>query len=279
MKSLPQVPESAVGTVSLLIRFGLVVIGAVVVLRITEALIGRIEHAILEDLHGSAPAREKRARTLGGALRRAARGVIVGLAVLMAIRELGLDITPALAAVGGFGVAAGIGAQSMVRDMISGFFIIRDNQFAVGDEIRGAGVAGTVETLSFRQTEIRDGDGALHIVSNGELKVVTNLTKAWSSPTVRIPVSLAEDPARAIQELEAMLAEFAEDPAWKPHLLDPPKVLGVEDLSAGQFTLLLQARTLPENRLRVARALRLAAIQHLRRAGMALHAVTRAENG
>jgi small conductance mechanosensitive channel len=271
---LQNAPEAAVNIVALLIRLGLVVLGAFIVIRIAGLLIGRIERAIREDASGTDTEREKRASTVGDVLRRTTRGTVVIVALLMAARELGLDITPALATAGGFGVAAGLGAQSLVRDWIVGYSIIRENEFAVGDVVRVAGVSGTVEALSLRHSEIRDGDGSLHFVPNGEIKVVTNLSKAWSAPIVRIPVSLTEDPARALEEMRAMLERFREAADVKPHLLEPPRVLGIEEVSAGQFTILLQVRTLPEQRLAVSRALRLAAIERLRVAGMTLHAVS-----
>jgi small conductance mechanosensitive channel len=269
----PITPETATGLAAAAIRLALVVLGAVIVIRVVGALIGRIEEAIREDAGGTATGREKRARTLGDVLRRTIRGVVVGFAILAAARILGVDVTPVLAAAGGFGVAMGLGAQSLVRDWISGFFIIRDNQFAVGDAVRVAGVAGTVEGLSLRHSEVRDADGALHFVPNGEIKVVTNLTKAWSSPMVRVPVSLTEDPVRAIEALSAMAADLAEAPALKPWLIEPPRVLGVEEMSAGQFTVLLQAKTDPDHRHLVSRAMRLGAIQRLRAAGISLHAL------
>jgi small conductance mechanosensitive channel len=257
---------------SLLIRLGLVVLGAIILIRVAAILIGRLERAIRERGVGDEHAREKRASTLGSILRGLSRSMVFLVAVLMAVHELGLDITPAVAAAGGFAVAAGLGAQSLVRDWIGGFFIIHDNQYVVGDVVRVVGVTGTVEALTVRHTEVRDGDGALHFVSNGEIKQVANLTKSWSAPVVRVPVSLLEDPARAAQVLESFLRGLEEDPEIAELLEEPPKLLGVDDVSAGQFTMLLQARTIPENRHAVARALRMGAIRSLQKAGLALHA-------
>ena len=263
--------EQAFSAVTLLIRLGLVVLGAFIVIRLLYIVIGRIERAIRTEGRGSEGARERRAKTLGTVLRDLARGVIVVIAALMGARELGLDITPALAAAGGFGVAAGLGAQSLVRDWIAGFFFIRDNQFAVGDVIRVAGVSGTVETLTLRHTELRDGEGFIHFIPNGEIKVVTNLTKSWSTPLVRIPVSLAEDPSKVIATIEAMLPEFRENAKMKTDLIEGPRVLGIEDMTEGQFTLLIQAKTVPEQRLAVSRALRLAILERLRNEGITVH--------
>jgi moderate conductance mechanosensitive channel len=272
--------QEAFNAVALLIRLGLVALGTLLLLRAVYILIGRIERAIRAEARGGAQsAREKRARTIGGVLKSIARAVILLIGILMGARELGLDITPLLAAAGGFGVAAGLGAQSVVRDWIAGFFIIRDDQFAVGDVIRAAGVSGTVEALSLRHTELRDSEGFIHFVPNGEIKVVTNLTKSWSTPIVRIPISLTEDPERVLGVVEGALARFREDARMKPLLLEGPRLLGIEDVGAGQFTILLQAKTVPEQRLVVARALRFRALERLRAEGIAIHGPVGADAG
>jgi len=264
-------PEEAFTMVEILIRIGIIILATLITIRLVYLLIGRIERAIRSEAKGTELAREKRARTIGEVLRGFARGTIIVIGILMCVRELGLDITPALAAAGGFGVAAGLGAQGLVKDWIAGFFIIHDNQFAVGDVVRTSGVSGTVETLTLRHTELRDGEGFIHFIPNGELKVVTNLTKSWSTPIVRIPISLTEDPARVVQILEAMLVQFAAGPKAKPLLLEPPKLLGIDDVGTGQFTVMLQAKTVPEERLVVSRMLRMAALQSLRAAGVLVH--------
>ena len=261
----------AADVIVLSIRLGVIVLGTILVLRVAGALVSRLERTIRERSVGEEAAREKRARTIGGVLRGGARSLVFVVGALMAVRELGLDITPALAAAGGFGVAAGLGAQSLVRDWISGFFIIHDDQYGVGDTVRVAGVAGTIEQLTLRHTELRDGDGSLHFIPNGEIKIVTNLTKSWAAPLIRIPVSAGEDPERVLRALNEMVSAFRADAATGALLVDGPTVLGIDDVSAGQYTVLIQARTRPENRHPATRALRLAAIRRLRAEGIALH--------
>ena len=266
MNPLLPTQEQAFSVATLVVRLCLVALATIIAVRIAYFVIGRIERAIRDDPRSTEAAREKRSKTIGGVLRSFTRGPIILIGLLMGVRELGLDITPALAAAGGFGVAAGLGAQSLVRDWIAGFFFIHDSQFAVGDVIRVAGVSGTVEMLSLRHTELRDSEGFIHFIPNGDIKVVTNLTKSWSTPLVRIPVSLVEDPDRVIAAIESMLVGFREDPRAKPHLLE------------GQFTLLLQAKTIPEQRLFVARALRLAILERLRAEGISLHTAAGTES-
>jgi moderate conductance mechanosensitive channel len=251
-----------------LIRLGLIVLSTLLLLRIASVLIRKVERAVRDESRAHSSAREKRAVTIGAVLRGVTRTIILVIGGLMVARAAGLDITPALAAAGGFGVAAGLGAQGMVRDWIAGFFIIHENQFDVGDAIRAAGVSGTVEMLSLRHTELRDSEGFIHFVPNGEIKVVTNLTKSWSTPMVRVPVSVVEDPDRVIGIVEAMLPSFQQDPVLRPLLLDGPRLLGIEDVAPGYYTLLLQAKTIPEQRLVVSRALRRRVIHRLREEGV-----------
>jgi small conductance mechanosensitive channel len=266
----------AADVIALGVRLAIIFLGAVLVLRVSGALIKRLERTIRERATGDEAAREKRARTIGSVLRGGGRLLVFVIAALMGVRELGLDITPALAAAGGFGVALGIGAQSLVRDWIAGFFIIHDDQFGVGDIVRAAGVAGTIEQLSLRHTELRDGDGSLHFIPNGEIKIVTNLTRSWAAPLVRVPVSADEDPERVLKVFDEMARAFRADPATASLLVDGPNVLGIDDVSAGQFTVLIQAKTRPENRHPVTRALRLAALRRLRAEGISLVAATNA---
>jgi len=267
----PASQDAAFNVVNLLLRIGLVAAGAFVAVRIAYFLISRIERAIREERRGTEISRQMRAKTVGDVLRQFARMILVVIAILMGVRELGLDITPALAAAGGFGVAAGLGAQTLIRDWISGFFIIHDNQFAVGDVVRIGGASGTVEMLSLRHTELRDSEGFIHFIANGEIKQVTNLTKSWSTPIVRIPISLVEAPDRVLDLIEATLLEFRENPKVKPHLLEAPRLLGIDDVGAGQFTVIIQSKTVPEQRLFVARALRLALLERLYAEGIAIH--------
>lgn len=253
-----------------LIRVGLIALSAFLMSRIARALIGRVEKAIKAGTQGFAIEREKRANTLGQILRNASWIVIIVVSLLMALRELGFDVTPALAAAGGFGIAAGLGTQTLVRDWLGGILIITDNQFAVGDVVRAAGVSGKVETLSLHHTELRDGDGALHFIPNSEIKVVTNLSRSWSQPTVRIPIDIAEDPKRVMAVIREALRAFGEDPAVKPNLEGEPRLLGIEDVHAGYFTVLVQVKTNPGLRLEMMRELRIALLQRLREEGISV---------
>lgn len=276
MKPVPvPVPNAleAYSFVTLAIKIGLILIGAIIVIRVCSIIVSRMEARVLRRYPSDEDAsHERRARTLGGVLRRVSRAVIIVVALMMAVREMGFDMTPALAAAGGFGVAAGLGAQSLIRDWLVGFFIIYENEYAVGDAVQIAGVSGTVESLSLRHTEVRDGEGALHYVPNGEIRVVTNLTKSWSTPVIKIPVSVTEDPVRVQLVLERFAAEAATDPELKALLREPPTVLGMEEVANGLYSMAIQAKTHPQHRVTVARALRQGAIARLLAEGIATHA-------
>jgi len=264
----------ATDLVTALIRVGLIIVSAFLMSRIARAVVGRIEAAIRAGTQGFAIEREKRAKTLGKMLRHASWIVIVVVSLLMGLRELGFDVTPALAAAGGFGIAAGFGAQALVRDWLAGILIITDNQFAVGDVVRAAGVAGKVEVVSLHHTELRDGDGALHFIPNGEIKVVTNLSRSWSQPTVRVPIDIGEDPKRVLAVLRDELRRFGEEPSVKQHLEGEPRLLGIEDVYAGYFTVLLQVKTNPGQRLEMMRELRIAVLHRLREEGISVRPAT-----
>jgi small-conductance mechanosensitive channel len=270
-------PSTDLATAGL--RVGLIIASAFLMSRIARAVVGRIESAIRAGTQGFAIERERRAKTLGKMLRNASWVVIVVVSLLMGLRELGFDITPALAAAGGFGIAAGFGAQTLVKDWLAGVMIITDNQFAVGDVVRAAGVAGKVEVVSLHHTELRDGDGALHFVPNGEIKVVTNLSRSWSQPTVRVPIDIGEDPKRVLAVLRDELQKFGEEPSVKAHLEGAPRLLGIEDVFAGYFTVLLQVKTDPSQRLEMMRELRIAVLHRLRQEGISVRAATTTTGG
>ena len=163
--------------------------------------------------------------------------LIVAIAGLMVLSELGLDIGPAVAGIGVVGIAVGFGAQSLVRDYLNGSLILMENQFAKGDVIRAAGVSGTVEDFTLRRTTLRDLDGVVHTVPNGEIKVASNLTRTWSRINQDVTVAYGTDIDRAIAVVEVVGREMADDPLWRRRVLEPPRVERVEALAEYGVTL------------------------------------------
>jgi small conductance mechanosensitive channel len=176
---------------------------------------------------------------------------------MMGLRELGLDITPIIAGAGVVGLAVGFGAQSLIKDVIAGFFIILEGQFGVGDVIKTGEIGGQVERLSLRVTVLRDvNTGAVHFIPNSELKVVSNLTKEWSRVALNVGVTYREDIDRVVRVLERTGQELAADERTGPMIVEPLEVLGVEALGDSQVTLQVVVKTLPHKQAEVARELR-----------------------
>ncbi|HXF73603.1 MAG TPA: mechanosensitive ion channel family protein [Actinomycetota bacterium] len=201
----------------------------------------------------------QRAATLTSALSAAAVVVIWTLAALMVLNEV-TNIAPLLASAGVAGVALGFGAQSLVRDGLSGFFILLENQFGVGDvvEIRSpAGpLSGKVESLTLRVTALRDFDGTLHIIPNGNIQAVSNKSRGWARAIVDVRIAYGEDVERVRGVLDELFGELREDPVLKASIMDGPKILGIEALAEGALVVRVVADTRPSRRWDVERALR-----------------------
>ena len=135
----------------------------------------------------------KRSHTLGGILTSIIGIIIIMVAVFMVLAEVGVDITPLLAGAGVAGIAIGFGAQSLIRDIVNGLFILLEDQYNKGDVVRVAGIAGLVEEVNLRRTVLRDLDGIVHTIPNGEIKTASNYTKDWSRININIPVAYSED--------------------------------------------------------------------------------------
>jgi moderate conductance mechanosensitive channel len=162
---------------------------------------------------------------------------IVVIAGLMVLGQLGLDIGPAVAGLGVVGIAVGFGAQFLVRDYLNGALILIENQFARGDVVRIAGVAGTVEDFTLRRTTLRDLDGVVHTVPNGEIHVASNLTRVWSRINQNVTVAYGTDIDKAIEVVDNVGREMAGDPVWKRRVLEAPRVERVAELGETGVTL------------------------------------------
>lgn len=200
--------------------------------------------------------RERQTRTLAGIMYSAGTAIIVVVAVLTALPEFGFNITPVAAAAGLASLSVGFGAQHVVRDFINGFFTVLEDQYVVGDVVRIGDVLGRVEHLTLRRTVIRDPQGALVTIPNGEITKVANLSRDWGQLFLDAVIAPDQPLDEALNALEAVAAEFRADPSWSPMLLDGPRVLGVESLAFSGTTVRLQVRTAPTRQDDVARELR-----------------------
>ena len=238
------------------LRLLLIAAASVLLVRLLSSLVDRILHLMANGSGATISEAEKRARTMASLLRTVGTAFIIVVAVLMALREIGLDITPLLAGAGVAGLAIGFGAQSLIKDVIAGFFILMEDQFRVGDVIQAAGVSGQVERMSLRTTIVRDLQGTVHFIPNGEIKVASNLTKEWSRAVLEVGIDYQEDLDRTLHVLAEVGRELAADASFGPMILEPPQVLGVESLGESQVTLRLLLKTLPSKQWDVARELR-----------------------
>lgn len=199
--------------------------------------------------------REKRGQT-AAQLVRSVGGVAAVIFGIIATLNLFIDIRPILAGAGILGLAISFGSQSLVKDIISGFFILIEDQFVVGDVIEAAGRTGTVERITLRVVTLRDLRGVVHMIPNGQLATVSNLTRSWSRAVVDIGVAYEANLDRALEVFREEANTLWEDAAWKPKLLGAPDVVGVDELGDSGVILRTLVRTQPGQQWDCAREFR-----------------------
>jgi small-conductance mechanosensitive channel len=199
---------------------------------------------------------QRRAATLGGILTSMVTATVGFVAILMLLRELEIDILPILTGAGIAGLAIGFGAQNLVRDVISGFFLILEDQVRIGDLARINGVAGTVEQINLRTIVVRDGEGAVQVFPNGTITALANLSKQFAYAVVDVRIAYSENMDRVIGTMREVGASMERDALWGALILAPLEVLGVESLSDGAATVRVKFKAQPLNQGRVANELR-----------------------
>jgi small conductance mechanosensitive channel len=239
----------------LVITSGLIVVLTILALAIIQLLAKRA----LRIVHGLRHLREGRRQQLATFIQIIQWGaavLILGSAVLMLLSTFGVDITPLLASAGVAGLAVSLGAQSLIKDFLAGVLILSENQYAIGDTIQVGDVSGDVERLSLRATYVRDVNGYLYTVPNGEVRIVANQSRGWSRAIVDIGVAYEVDLDRALHVLEESAATFAQDSTFGPQLLDSPNVLGPLSLGDWAVTVRAMVKTEPGMQWQIARELR-----------------------
>jgi small-conductance mechanosensitive channel len=221
-----------------------ILVGALLALRLTRLFVHGIVKTLLDREASEGTAQElsavelkKRMDTLDSLGGNTLQFFIVVIAGLMILGQLGLEIGPAVAGLGVVGIAVGFGAQSLVRDYLNGALILIENQFGRGDVIRVADVSGTVEDFTLRRTTLRDLDGVVHTVPNGEIRVASNLTRVWSRINQDVTVVYGTDIDKAIEVVDNVGREMAGDPTWKRRVLEAPRVERVQALAENGVTL------------------------------------------
>jgi small-conductance mechanosensitive channel len=238
------------------VRIGLIVAGffmALLVLRfLVRKVVLRIERPSEEDKREQ----ELRAKTLVRVVNNFVSAALFVVAIFLVLTEVGLEIGPLLAAAGVVGLAIGFGAQSLVKDFFSGFFILLENQYRVGDVVKIGELSGVVERFTLRITALRDLTGTVHFIPNGEVNSVSNMTFGWSRMLVEVGVAYKESVDHVMEVLGKLCVEFFADEKWKADLLEEPQVAGVEELADSQVTIRVLARTKPMRQWDVMREFR-----------------------
>jgi len=224
--------------------------------RFAASVIRNAEHEIVDGDDFKTLERRKRLHTVGATLRRFFGILIWTAAGLMVLRELDVDITPVLAGASIIGLAVGFGAQTLVKDIISGLFLIAEDQVRIGDVAEINGIGGAVEEINLRTIVLRDVEGTLHYLANGEIRTLANKSKDFSYYVIDIGVGYDDDTDRIVEMVRGAAHELMQDPDYASSILDPLEVVGVDAFKAGEVTLRFRIKTLPLKQWMVGRELR-----------------------
>lgn len=233
------------------LRIVLIVIGMAVLLAFLKRTVARFRRLYEGALQG--PAQVKRADTLAHVVRDVARIIILTVGGMMILSEVGVDLKPLLAAAGLGGLAIGFGGQSLVKDVISGFFILLEDSVRVGDVVEIAGVGGLVEEVKLRTITLRDLSGNVHVIPNGVIDKVKNMTKLYSYYLMDVGVAYREDVDEVMAVLKEIAAELQADPAFGGDILAPLEMLGVDQFADSAVIIKCRIKTNPIQQWRIGR--------------------------
>jgi len=226
--------------------------------KVVGRVVERAGHGVLPDRMnmGASARRMQRAETMGSLFKSIVTGLLVAVFGTMMLSQLGVDIAPIIASAGIIGIALGFGAQSLVKDFLSGVFMILEDQFGVGDIIDVGEAVGTVEAVSLRVTRLRDINGTVWYVPNGEILRVGNQSQNWSRTVLDVGVAYSEDLVRVREVLQDVAHQMWEDEDFQGKVIEEPSVWGVQDLAADAVTIRLVLKTTPGEQWAVAREMR-----------------------
>jgi small conductance mechanosensitive channel len=233
-----------------------IVAGAYVVVRAANLAIEHLQYKIGRHHPQTDLEWQRRTSTIGGILTSTVTIAVAFVAVLMLLRELSIDVMPILTGAGIAGLAIGFGAQNLVRDIISGFFLILEDQVRIGDLARINGITGVVEQINLRTIVLRDGEGSVQVFPNGTITALANLSKQFAYAIVDLRVAYGENIDRVIGTVRDVAAGMEKDAAWMPLLMAPLEVVGVTSLDGGASTLRVQFKVRPLSQGKVANELR-----------------------
>jgi len=238
------------------IRIVALLLLAFAVVRILSSIIVRAERDLSVGTGLDALERRKRAQTIASVVRRSLSALVWATALLVVLRELDVDITPVLTGAGIMGLAVGFGAQTLVRDIISGFFLIIEDQVRVGDIAMVNGTGGLVEQINLRTIVLRDFEGVVYVIPNGEIKTLANRTKDYSYYVIDLGVDYEADTDRVLTLVREAGEQLMKEPAFAPSILEPVEVLGVDDFKDSSVTLKFRIKTVPLKQWEIGRELR-----------------------
>jgi moderate conductance mechanosensitive channel len=233
-----------------------IAIAAYIIVRIGSTATRQLESEMSTGTGLDVIERTKRAQTIGRLLRNFLSVVVVVIAGLTGLRELGVDITPALTGAGIVGLAVGFGAQTLVRDVITGFFLILEDQVRVGDVAVVNGQGGLVEAVRLRTIVLRDEEGTVHVFPNGEVKTLANKSKDFAYYVISVGVIYDEDPDRVAEAMKDAADSLMADPEFRVHILEPIEIYGVDAFETTQLVVKGRIKTVPLKQWTVGRELR-----------------------
>jgi len=229
----------------------------------------RVARAILRGRKATTE-REQRTKTFISVFKGVLVAAVFFVASLILLNWFDVDLAPVLASAGIVGIVAGLAAQSLIKDILAGLFILLEDQFAVGDVVEVQGFCGVVEEMNLRTTLLRDMNGAAYIVPNGQIGIVANYTRSWSRIDFKLAVDIAEDPDRVLAILRDECERLGADEQWAPKLEGRPTVLGVDSLDAASFTVRILIKTKPGEQWELGREFRRRVRMRLEAEGIAM---------
>jgi moderate conductance mechanosensitive channel len=255
-------------------------LGIFIVALLLNRFLGMMTNLLIRPAANQSRAEQVRAQhtqALAGIVYGAGSKLVWVIAILTAFGQVGISPFPALVVLGLAGVSVGFGAQNLVRDVISGFFIVMEDQYVTGDSVQIGETAGRVEQLTLRRTVLRDARGALVTIANGEIRVVANLSRDWSQSFLDIGLAPEIPLEKPMAALESAAAELRGDSSWAQAIVDGPRVLGVQSYDRNATVLRLQVRTAPTRQEEVSRELRRRIQIEFQKQGIPLASVLRLE--
>lgn len=235
-------------------RIALILILAFLGLRLFKVIVRKM--VAFQSKRPSQAVRAQQIQTLAGVINSIGVFLIVFVSGLEVLQELDINLAPLLASAGIAGLAIGFGAQTLVKDVINGFFILLENQYDLGDAVRIAGVKGTVEAMSMRTTTLRDDDGTIHVVPNSEIHIVSNTTRDWSQLTMRVIVAFEEPSEKILKLLRQISDEIRHDPEYANDIVSDIQIPGIDRVGNGEAEYVVLVKTRPTKQYPVSRELR-----------------------